>query len=171
MKFMFKDICSVCQKSVVSDDVEASEEVFEELLKNNSSNDSGKDKATGYKVIYRKLEGACPLCLDTLRKKAIDDQVTAAKKAVTAEADANLAIYAIESVCGGSSAAGGGCGGPKGVVIVSRKSFEKLPVSKIFTSLQEHNDHEVGREVVDASDTGRLRLRLMFSPCLSCRVL
>lgn len=70
--------------------------------------------------------------------------------------------YAIQTICGGDNAEGGGCGGPRGVKFVDRQKFESFP-GKEYQGLQQHSCKEVG-----ISPESDIVVKLNFEPCRSC---
>lgn len=76
--------------------------------------------------------------------------------------------YLIETICGGPDAAGGGCGAPLGVRIVTKEHFDSQP-GRVYTSLQEHLDSEVGLDI--GEDNSDYRIKLAFRSCSDCHQL
>jgi hypothetical protein len=78
-------------------------------------------------------------------------------------------VFVQETVCGGSSAAGGGCGAPLGVRRVYQTDAGDMTFS--HTDFQEHTDNEISDDLKTARDSGYMRLRLVFRHCTGCRTL
>lgn len=76
-------------------------------------------------------------------------------------------VYAVEHVCGGNDAAGGGCGAPLGVRVCGKFQDNTFKVKFDFV---DHNDSEVDSNLVKARDEGLLRLRYLLRPCSGCLV-
>jgi hypothetical protein len=77
------------------------------------------------------------------------------------------AIYAIETICGGDDAAGGGCGAPLNVDEVTKVEWE-IKKGSAMRDFSEHNDNEVRRVLVTARDEGTLFVKCVYRPCSSC---
>jgi len=75
--------------------------------------------------------------------------------------------YVVERVCGGD-AAGGGCGAPLGVSVVSKRHFD-AEKGGVYSDFVEHNDNEVGASMLAIRERGYMWLKLHFGPCNSCR--
>lgn len=78
-------------------------------------------------------------------------------------------VYVQETICGGSGAAGGGCGGPLGLSRVYQTDAGDTAFN--YVDFQEHTDSEISDDLKLARDGGYMRLRLVFRQCAQCRVL
>ena len=76
-------------------------------------------------------------------------------------------IYAIENICGGDNASGGGCGAPLGVHEVDKDQWDKKPGRKL-TEFSEHNDNKVPWQFNKASEEGTLFVKRAYRPCSAC---
>jgi len=85
-----------------------------------------------------------------------------------AELPATPTVYCVESICGSSEAAGGGCGAPMGVRNVTPVEFNSIQ-SEIFSEFVDHTDDEVADYFIKAAEDGVLRIKRNYSPCSSCR--
>lgn len=75
--------------------------------------------------------------------------------------------YFIETICGGHNAAGGGCGGPLGVVEVSKDTFDSVKGRVNYDDFFEHSISETGLTIREGES---FRVRLQFRACNSCRI-
>ena len=73
--------------------------------------------------------------------------------------------YFIETICGGNDAAGGGCGGPLGVMEVTEERFNDVS-GRTSHCFHEHNEWETGYKI---GEDESIRVKLVFRPCMSCR--
>lgn len=78
-------------------------------------------------------------------------------------------VYVQETICGGSGAAGGGCGGPLGLSRVYQTDAGDTAFN--YVDFQEHTDSEISDDLKLARNGGYMRLRLVFRHCAQCRVL